>query len=149
MCPWSPCVRCGSSACSTSAATSSSSCPTTPSSRSASRRSSWPTTTSPWLTTRCAASTPASTGLYSRENSPYSEFVNNGPTRIAMPYRVPDPVLPPWVTSTASMTSSTEHVYAMPARVIRSSEESVERDPRSVGSLVSLNAQWKSPTDPR
>ena len=66
-----------------------------------------------------------------------------------MPYRVPDPVLPPWVTSTASMTSSTEHVYAMPARVIRSSEESVERDPRSVGSLVSLNAQWKSPTDPR
>ena len=36
-----------------------------------------------------SASNPASTGLYSRENSPYSEFVNNGPTRIAMPYRVP------------------------------------------------------------
>ena len=93
-----------------------------------------------------SASNPASTGLYSRENSPYSEFVNNGPTRIAMPYRVPDPVLPPWVTSTASMTSSTEHVYAMPARVIRSSEESVERDPRSVGSLVSLNTHWKGPS---
>ena len=75
-----------------------------------------------------AATTPASSGLYnsnSRETSPYSEFVNNGPTRIAMPYRVPDPVMPPWVTSTASVTSSTEHVYAVPARVIRSSEESV------------------------
>ena len=74
-----------------------------------------------------ASTTPASSGLYnnSRETSPYSEFVNNGPTRIAMPYRVPDPVMPPWVTSTASVTSSTEHVYAVPARVIRSSEESV------------------------
>merc|ERR1711981_413422 len=97
--------------------------------------------------------TPASSGLYnnSRETSPYSEFVNNGPTRIAMPYRVPDPVMPPWVTSTASVTSSTEHVYAVPARVIRSSEESVgpadQRDPRSVGSLVSLNAQWKGAND--
>ena len=72
--------------------------------------------------------TASSSGLYnsnSRETSPYSEFVNNGPTRIAMPYRVPDPVMPPWVTSTASVTSSTEHVYAVPARVIRSSEESV------------------------
>ena len=72
--------------------------------------------------------TTSSSGLYnsnSRETSPYSEFVNNGPTRIAMPYRVPDPVMPPWVTSTASVTSSTEHVYAVPARVIRSSEESV------------------------
>ena len=93
-----------------------------------------------------AASAASSGGHFSRENSPYSEFVNNGPTRIAMPYRVPDPVLPPWVTSTASMTSSTEHVYAMPARVIRSSEESVERDPRSVGSLVSLNTHWKGPS---
>ena len=92
------------------------------------------------------AASATSGGHFSRENSPYSEFVNNGPTRIAMPYRVPDPVLPPWVTSTASMTSSTEHVYAMPARVIRSSEESVERDPRSVGSLVSLNTHWKGPS---
>jgi hypothetical protein len=86
----------------------------------------------------------------SRESSPYSELVNNfggaqqqqqTPTRMAGGHqgaggRVPEPILPPWATS--------EHVYAMPARVIRNSAESVEhepiiiRDPRSVGSLVSL-----------
>lgn len=89
-----------------------------------------------------------------RETSPFSEFVNNGPTRIMMPghhqnYRVPDPIPPPWMgnqppiglpsnSSTAS-TSTTEHAYAMPARVVRTSESLERVDPRSVGSLVSLN----------
>lgn len=85
----------------------------------------------------------------SRETSPYSEFVNNGPTRLVMasPYRPPpEAVLPPWVTSGAA---SAEHVYAVPARIIRTSEESIEasnplqRDPRSVGSLVSLDSGWR------
>lgn len=59
--------------------------------------------------------------------------------------RVPEPVLPPWAKS------STEHVYAMPARVIRASGESLEQhDPRSVGSLVSLDSgSGAAPWSPR
>ena len=38
---------------------------------------------------------------------------------------------------------------AMVAQVIWTREESVERDPRSISSLVSLNAQWKGASDPR
>ena len=94
-----------------------------------------------------------------RETSPFSEFVNNGPTRIMMPghqqpqnYRVPEPIPPPWMgqhppglpsnassASVATSTSTTEHAYAMPARVVRTSESLERVDPRSVGSLVSLN----------
>lgn len=94
-----------------------------------------------------------------RETSPFSEFVTNGPTRIMMPghqqpqnYRVPEPIPPPWMgqhppglpsnassASVATSTSTTEHAYAMPARVVRTSESLERVDPRSVGSLVSLN----------
>ena len=77
----------------------------------------------------------------SREStSPYREFVNNGPTRIPTMNRpnLPDPILPPWAAS-----SSTEHVYAMPARVIRTSDQEI--DPRSVGSLVSLGDSTYDP----
>lgn len=98
-----------------------------------------------------------------RENSPYSDFVNNGPTRInalsspagaSTGYRVPEPVLPPWAQSNLPVTtatsnstsSSTEHVYAMPARVIRTSggngyDPEELHNPRSVGSLVTLGDQ--------
>ena len=69
--------------------------------------------------------------------------------------QVPEPVLPPWVTSPAASSASTpagagasgstEHVYAMPARVIGTSGESLEHDPRSVGSLVSLDSSSATP----
>ena len=90
-----------------------------------------------------------------RETSPFSEFVNNGPTRIMMPgqqhqYRVPEPIPPPWVgvpTASAASTASntTEHAYAMPARIVRATSESLEHvDPRSVGSLVSLDSSSRT-----
>ena len=70
-------------------------------------------------------------------------------------FQVPEPVLPPWVTSPAASSASTpagagasgstEHVYAMPARVIGTSGESLEHDPRSVGSLVSLDSSSATP----
>ena len=80
--------------------------------------------------------------------------------------QVPEPVLPPWVSTTASSSSastpagasaasaavagSTEHVYAMPARVIRTSGESLVEghDPRSVGSLVSLDSSSTTAATP-
>ena len=100
----------------------------------------------------------AASNYIHRESSPFTEFVNNGPTRIAMP-RVPEPILPPWHQPQASSEAqgSTEHVYAMPARIVMSSGESLEahqHDPRSIGSLVSLNsnsspAHWRSQAPPQ
>ena len=60
-------------------------------------------------------------------------------------YRVPEPIPPPWVgvptPSASTASNTTEHAYAMPARIVRATSESLEHvDPRSVGSLVSLDS---------